>query len=216
MLFAAGLATRFTDSLSAIAQFFKTGGWFMFPIVVCSIVMVAVIVAKCLALRRSRIMPEPLVEALRGRDTAQWPALVMGDTSPLAVICQESFIPHPDLAAAARSAEATGRQEFERLERGIPLLEIIFTIAPMLGLIGTVAGLVRIFGALGTAEEDTDRAATIAAGIAEAMNATIAGLVVAVPALIAYVMFNRHVERCASEMGVLVNRALNTLWQPNT
>ena len=83
----------------------------------------------------------------------------------------------------------------------------------MLGLIGTVSGLVRIFGSLGTGSAQTaEQAQAIALGIAEAMNTTIAGLVVAVPALIAQVLYSRHLERLALRLSTLVTNFLDTCW----
>ncbi len=208
----AGFFTRFSDSLSAIRHFFATGGWFMVPIVLCSLIMVAVVIAKWRLLQRDKIIPPGLEGWLRDHESAVWPDIVAQDTSPLGAICRDSFVPHTDLASAVRTAETSARLHIMRMERGLSTLEIIFTIAPMLGLIGTAGGLVQIFAALGDGAETADRAAKMAAGISEAMNTTIAGLIVAVPALIAYVLFSRRVEHLATEMASLINGALNRLW----
>src|SRR5690606_34573297 len=78
--------------------------------------------------------------------------------------------------------------------------------------IGTASGLVSIFSSFGGATPEADQARRIALGIAEAMNCTIAGLVVAVPALIAQVLFSRHVESLAHRMGSLVSGAIDACW----
>src|SRR4029450_5934953 len=102
---------------------------------------------------------------------------LLHDRSVLGAITRAGLLSnHPDLSAAARAAEACGREEVAEMERGISIMEVIFTIAPMLGLIGTVSGLVRIFGNFGDGAHDAAAAEQIAGGIAEAMNTTIAGL----------------------------------------
>lgn len=218
---AAGFAASFSASFSKVWNFFVTGGWFMVPLIVCSLVLVAVVVWKVLDLKVERIIPAGLAARLReagpliaaGKFGTLQQAL-MHDSSVLAVICRAAMLNrHPDQAAAARAAEATGREEVALMERGISIMEVIFTIAPMLGLIGTVSGLVRIFSNFGEGSKDAAAAQEIAAGIAEAMNTTIAGLGVAVPALIAQVFFSRKVERCALRMSSLVQNTLDAMWQ---
>jgi biopolymer transport protein ExbB len=217
---AAGFAENFSLSLSKVWNFFVIGGWFMLPLVVCSLVLIAVIVWKSVDLKVDRIMPADLTARLREAgqlvSSGKFGTLqqaIMHDSSVLALICRSALLSrHPDQSAASRAAEATGREEVASLERGIAVMEIIFTIAPMLGLIGTVSGLVRIFSNFGE-ERNAAAAQQIAAGIAEAMNTTIAGLAVAVPALIAQVFFSRRVEHYALRMGSLVNNALDAVWQ---
>ena len=218
---AAGLAASFSESFSKVWNFFVIGGWFMVPLLICSVILIAVVVWKAMDLRMNRIIPDGLAARLNeaaaltaaGKFSTLQQAIVE-DRSVLAVIARAGLLSnHPDLAAAARAAEACGREEVAEMERGISIMEVIFTIAPMLGLIGTVSGLVRIFGSFGDGVHDAGAAAEIAGGIAEAMNTTIAGLAVAVPALIAQVFFSRKVERCALRMSTLVNNTLDAVWQ---
>ena len=218
---AAGFAENFSASLAKVWNFFVIGGWFMVPLAVCSLILLAVVVWKSVDLRIDRIIPDDLAARLReagpliaaGKYNTLQQA-IMHNQSVLAVICRSAlFSRHPDQAAAARAAEATGREEVANLERGISVMEVIFTISPMIGLIGTVGGLVRIFGNFGEGAADAGAAREIAAGIAEVMTTTIAGLAIAVPALVAQVFFSRKVERCALRMGSLVNNALDAVWQ---
>ncbi len=220
-MLAAGFPDHFSTSFHSLLEFFRIGGWFMAPIVICWFISITIIIWKALDLRRRFIIPPELAAELQNVSahltSGHFPALqttIQNDPSPLAKICRVALSPHhPTPEAAARSAETTAREEISRLERGIPVLEIIFTIAPMLGLIGTVSGLVRIFGSLGTGSGQTaQQAQQIALGIAEAMNATIAGLVVAVPALIAQVLYSRHLEQLALRMSTLVTDFLDTCW----
>lgn len=218
---AAGFSDNFNSSLASLIEFFRTGGWFIAPIVICWFISLTVIIWKALDLRRRLIIPPDLAAELENvaahLDAGRFPALqstIQKDPSPLALICRAAIAPqHQNIDSATRAAETTAREEISRLERGIPVLEIIFTIAPMLGLIGTVSGLVKIFSSLGTGNGQTaEQAQAIALGIAEAMNTTIAGLVVAVPALIAQVLYSRHLERLALRLSTLVTNFLETCW----
>lgn len=221
MLPAAGFAASFSESLSKVWNFFIIGGWFMVPLLICSVVLFAVVIWKALDLRMDRIIPADLAARLNeaGALTAAGKfgtlqQALLHDRSVLAAIARAGLLSnHPDLAAAARAAEACGREEVAEMEKGISIMEVIFTIAPMLGLIGTVAGLVRIFGNFGDGARSAAAAQEIAAGIAEVMNTTIAGLAVAVPALMAQVYFSRKVERSALRMSTLVNNTLDAVWQ---
>ncbi len=221
MPIAAGFTDNFLTSLSKIWSFFLIGGWFMIPLIICSLLLIAAVVWKFMELKMDRIMPEPLVSRLReaGPLTASGKfgllqQAITQDHSVLAAISRVALLGrHQDQAAAARAAEAAGREEIAGMERGIALMEVVFTIAPMLGLIGTVGGLVRVFGNFGEASKDAAAAQEIAAGIAEVMTTTITGLAIAVPALIAQVYFSRKVERSAIRMASLINGALDAVWQ---
>ena len=218
---AAGFIQNFSSSLTHLQDFFRQGGWFLAPIVICWFISVFLIIWKALDLRRHLIIPPDLAAEMENVRTVlgegRFPTLqsyLNQDPSLLARITRAAISPHhANSGAAARAAETIAREEVSKLERGIPALEIIFTIAPMLGLIGTVSGLVSIFSSLGTGTAQTaEQAKAIALGIAEAMNTTIAGLVVAVPALIAQVLYSRQVERLALRLSTLVSTFLDTCW----
>ena len=218
---APGVAASFSDSIAKVWNFFVIGGWFMVPLLICSVILIAVIVWKALDLRMDRIIPADLAARLNeagaltraGKFSTLQQAL-MHDRSVLSTVVKAGLLTnHADAAAAARAAETCGREEVADLERGISIMEVIFTVSPMLGLIGTVSGLVRIFGNFGDGARDAAAAQEIALGISEAMNTTIAGLAVAVPALIAQVYFSRKVERCALRIGTIVNNTIDAVWQ---
>lgn len=108
---------------------------------------------------------------------------------------------------AIASAETRAREEVTKLQAGLTTLEVIITIAPLLGLLGTVSGLVTVFSGLGPegGGGQAPSGSSIARGIAEALNTTIAGLVVAVPAVIAHGYFQRRIYR----MTVCMERVLH-------
>jgi biopolymer transport protein ExbB len=97
--------------------------------------------------------------------------------------------------------QSAARHEIVRLERGIVVLEIIVGIAPLLGLVGTIAGMITVFGDLG--QTGLNDAAKLAQGIALILRATLIGLLIAIPALIAWSYFSKKVEVLAVEMEAL-------------
>jgi biopolymer transport protein ExbB len=101
------------------------------------------------------------------------------------------------------AVQTRARHEMIILEKGLIVLEIIVGIAPLLGLIGAVSGLVHVFSHLGLSSGASDTR-QIALGIAEALNATVFGLSIAVPTLIAFSYFSKKVEVMSVEMETLV------------
>jgi biopolymer transport protein ExbB len=96
--------------------------------------------------------------------------------------------------------QTAARHEIIRLERGLVVLEIIIGIAPLLGLVGTIAGMMTVFGDVGQTVND---AAKLAAGIALILRATLIGLLIAIPSLIFWSYFSKKVEVFAVEMEAL-------------
>ncbi|PYI48728.1 MAG: hypothetical protein DMF11_02780 [Verrucomicrobia bacterium] len=109
------------------------------------------------------------------------------------------------------AVQTRARHEMVRLERGLIILEVIVGIAPLLGLIGAVSGLVHVFSHLGLSSGASDTR-QIALGIAEALNATVFGLSIAVPTLIGFTYFSRKVEVMSVETETLVVELINKLY----
>ena len=108
----------------------------------------------------------------------------------------------------ADAVQAYARREIVRLERGLVFLEVVTGLGPLLGLMGTILGLIRIFSSAGNTADPTQ----IAAGIAEAMYCTVAGLIVAIPALIAHSLFSRHIEALTIDLETLCSELLGKLY----
>jgi biopolymer transport protein ExbB len=102
------------------------------------------------------------------------------------------------------AVQTRARHEVARLERGLVVLEIATGVAPMLGLLGTLSGLIGIFASLGGSADPV----AVARGIAEALNTTIVGMAVAVPSLTAHNYFQRKIEVMSVEMESLVSNLL--------
>ncbi len=197
-----------TNPLQSVLDFLLRGGLFMWPLLVCSIVALTVIILRTLALRRKNVLPlviESEIERLSpGGNPERLARIVREDPSSLARIAHAAL---QNLRAPRseniEAVETRARHEMVILEKGLIVLEIITGIAPLLGLIGAVSGLVHVFSHLGLGTGTADTKA-IANGIAEALNATVFGLSIAVPTLIAFSYFSKKVEVMSVEMETLV------------
>jgi biopolymer transport protein ExbB len=184
--------------VQAAWDFLHKGGIFMIPLGVTSVVGVAAIVYKFLSLSSPRVMPAELEKqvatfadlAHSGREVSLVKEVEKGG-SALARLAASAIKhrgkPQSDIATAVESA---ARMEVARLYSGIGVLDIVITVAPLLGLLGTASGLVTIFQGLSDAADHL----AIARGIAEALNTTIFGLAIAVPCVIAHGYFMRRIE----------------------
>lgn len=191
-----------------VMNFFARGGLFMWPLLICSLFAVTTMILRGFALRRANVLPlviESEIERLvPGGSAERLARIVHHDDSSLArivrVALQHLRAPREENIEAV---ETRARHEMVVLERGLIVLEIITGIAPLLGLIGAVSGLVHVFSHLGLSTGAADTKA-IALGIAEALNATVFGLSIAVPALVAFSYFSRKIEVMSVEMETLV------------
>jgi len=187
-----------SDAIKTSWDFLMQGGLFMIPLAVTAFVGVTAIVFKWLSLSRSRVMPNALVSKVASfgklkKGAAQKAVIsefATGD-STLArlsnVAVRHRGKPQRDIIL---SVEAAAREEASRLHAGIGVLDIVITVAPLLGLLGTASGLVTIFQGL----SDTADHLAIAQGIAKALNTTIIGLTIAVPCVVAHGYFTRKIE----------------------
>ena len=202
--------------VDVVLGFFARGGLFMWPLLACSIVSVTIMILRGLALRRKVVMPsviEAEIERLApGESPERLSRIVYHDPSSLArvtrVALQHLRGPRSENVEVVQTR---ARHEMVRLERGLIILEVIVGIAPLLGLIGAVSGLVHVFSHLGLSSGASDTR-QIALGIAEALNATVFGLSIAVPTLIGFTYFSRKVEVMSVEMETLVLELINNCY----
>lgn len=198
-----------TETLQTMVSFFTKGGLFMWPLLACSIVTVTTIVLSILTLREKKVLPlviESEIERLvPGGSADRLMRIVNDDNSSLArvtrVALQHVRWPRSE---NIEFAQTRARAELVRLERGLIVLEVVTGIAPLIGLIGTVAGLVQVFSGLGLSSGAADTKA-VALGISMALNCTIFGLSIAVPSLIAFSYFSKKVEVLSVQMESIVS-----------
>ena len=192
-----------------MVSFFAKGGLFMWPLLACSIVTVTTIVLSVLTLREKKVLPlviESEIERLvPGGSAERLMRIVNDDNSSLAritrVALQHMRWPRSE---NIEFAQTKARAELVRLERGLIVLEVVTGIAPLIGLIGTVSGLVQVFSGLGLSSGASDTKA-VALGISMALNCTIFGLSIAVPSLIAFSYFSKKVEVLSVQMESIVS-----------
>jgi biopolymer transport protein ExbB len=197
-----------SEALSNLIGFFQRGGLFMWPLLICSIVALTTIILRGFALREKNVMPlvieSEIERLLPGGSADRLMRIVENDQSSLGriarVALQHLRSPRSENVEAVQTR---ARHEMVILEKGLIVLEVIVGIAPLLGLIGAVSGLVHVFSHLGLSSGASDTR-QIALGIAEALNATVFGLSIAVPTLVAFSYFSKKVEVMSVEMETLV------------
>jgi len=201
-------------------EFLLSGGIFMAFIAVCSLVAVAVSIHRILTLRWSSIVPDFLHEEWSrceqyftgGNSSKLRQALSKNDT-PFGKIAQIALSSEfKTREEAVEAVESSAKEQMVKLEGGMGVLEVVITISPLLGLLGTVSGLVGVFATLGNAEDVADPV-LIAAGIATALNTTIAGLVVAVITVILHSYFTRKLEGLAARLEVMISHLLHLFYK---
>src|SRR5207247_10250224 len=177
-----------SEALSNLIGFFQRGGLFMWPLLICSIVALTTIIVRGFALREKKVMPlvvESEIERLMpGGSPDRLMRIVENDQSSLGrivrVALQHLRSPRSENVEAVQTR---ARHEMVILEKGLIVLEVIVGIAPLLGLIGAVSGLVHVFSHLGLRSGASDTR-QIALGVAEALNATVFGRSFALPTLL--------------------------------
>ena len=179
-------------------ELIKNGGWLMLPIVLCSIGAMGIVVERFWSLQRKKILPPelvPLVWKLAKKGGLDDSTLRrIKNSSPLGAILASGLVnSHHGREMMKVSIEETGRQIVHELERFLNTLGTIASITPLLGLLGTVVGMIKVFAAIMI--HGVGDPGILAGGISEALITTAAGLTVAIPSLI----FHRYFERLVDE-----------------
>ncbi len=179
------------------------GGWIMFPLAVCSFTGLAIIIERFVALRRQVVMDPIVLQLVSEYSETTSPEKAMAvcrrTRGPFARLVEEVIRARQlDHIQALEMMHATGRSQVGTLERGLTVLEIIAGVSPLLGLLGTVLGMVAVFDAITT--EGLGNPQVLSEGISKALVTTVAGLCVAIPALACHSWFSRRVDDLATEM----------------
>jgi len=186
-----------------VLEIVQSGGWLMVPILLCSILAAAISVERFWTLQRTRITPKNLLaqvwSSLKADDMDSQKLRDLRSNSPLGQVLAAG------IANAKRSRdimkeamqEAAGQVSHD-LERYLTSLGIIASISPLIGLLGTVVGMIKVFTALML--QGAGNANVLAGGISQALITTAAGLSVAIPALIFHRFFLRRIEELVVTM----------------
>jgi biopolymer transport protein ExbB len=208
---------------NTVGEVLFNSGWTMYPLILCSILAVAFTIERLVNLRAEKIVPSNLVdEAIAVSRTAVPSGEILKQLEQNSLLGQVLAHGMRQIAANPRigedelraAMEATGRSVAHRMEKFLTALGTISALGPLLGLLGTVIGMIEIFGAQGGATGMGANPVQLAHGISMALYNTAFGLMVAIPALIAWKFFRAHVDDFLIQMELASEqffRHLNTL-----
>ncbi len=184
-------------------ELIKTGGWVMWPIILCSIAAMAIIGERFWSLQRKYVTPPSLLPQVR-----QWLDLneldaarieLLRNSSPLGRILAAGLVNrHHDREIIREAVEDAGRHVVPELERFLNTLGTIASISPFMGLFGTVIGMIDMFAGIST--QGIGDPAVVAGGIAQALVTTAAGIAVAIPSVMAYRYLRGRVNELLLDM----------------
>jgi len=195
-----------------VLSILQAAGWPIWPLLLCSVLVLALIIERLIQLQEDKVIPPGLLEKAMAA-TRQAPA-----DAALLVQIEQSGALGPILASGLRvlqedpscsdeevrhGMEITGRVAAQRLERYLSTLGTLASVAPLLGLLGTVVGMIEIFGAH---QGSTQQPAQLAHGISVALYNTAFGLMVAIPALLFWRYFRARVDRLLLALEVAGDR----------
>ena len=178
------------------------GGWMMLPLLACSLVSVTIIIERLLFFRRTgkaHRAEEVLANVRHGHSDE---ALAITDEEPLPIMrVLRAGLTHSEPSGAM---EAAGVAELSLMRRGLPALDTIVTLSPLLGLLGTIIGMIKSFNIMAVSGMGQPHAVT--GGVAEALVCTAAGIAVAVVTLVPYNYFLARIEREAEGIEAYATR----------
>jgi biopolymer transport protein ExbB len=197
-----------------IISIIREGGALMLPIIVCSIVLLVFVIERAMFLRKGRIIPRPFVRGVIEQLEQQ-----QLDRDEALALCDENDSPIAELFAAAlkkwgrpaveveQAVLDAGERVVSQLRKYLRLFNAISNLTPLLGLLGTVLGMIEAFNSIARADA-MGRPELLASGIGAALLTTAAGLCVAIPAYAAYAFFVGRTERLTLEMDMLAQNVV--------
>ncbi len=180
-----------------------SGGWLMIPIVACSVISLAIVGERFWSLNNEKIIPAQLVSSVWSLHKAQQldksKLQTLSTSSPLGRVLAAGIVNRlHGREIMKESIEETGRQVVHELEKYLNSLATIASITPLLGLLGTVIGMIKVFAAIMT--HGVGDPAVLAGGISQALITTASGLTVAIPTLMFYRFFRGKVDELVIKM----------------
>ena len=189
----------------------------MFPLAVCSLVVFALSLERLVALRRGRVIPRPFVR--RFTESVEDGQLSYEEAT---AICEDFDCPVSEVFRAAvrrwgrpmleieQAVVDAGDRVGDSLRRFLRVFHAISNVAPLLGLLGTVLGMIKAFEVI-SSQESIGRPETLASGISTALMTTAGGLCVAIPAYLAYMYFSSKSDRYLGEIDKLCQRVIDCI-----
>ncbi|WP_018935430.1 MotA/TolQ/ExbB proton channel family protein [Thioalkalivibrio sp. ALJ24] len=181
----------------------KSGGWLMLPILLCSVLALAIVLERFISLRRGRVVPRGLLgrvwEQMREHGLSMEDIERLRENSPLGAVLAAGLATHDRTRQITQeSIEEAGRRVTHELERYMNTLGTIAMITPLLGLLGTVVGMIEVFTVVTEIGVGSPR--DLAGGISQALITTATGIGIAIPALIFHRYFRGRIDELVLEM----------------
>lgn len=200
--------------MNQLITFLSKGGIVMIPLTICSVIALAITLEKLLTQRYNKIIPKPMVN--RVDNISSYNDLSINTinceryTSPFSSLVQ-SVIQNANLPLSEIKEELSdkARQEVRVLDKGLTTLETIATITPVMGLLGTVIGMIKVFSVI--SKDGMANPSILSAGISEALITTATGLTIALPTLIMYHYFNKRNESIIMDLEENLNTLIKKL-----
>ena len=200
--------------MASIWEFISRGGIIMIPLFLTSVVGLAVVIERSFSLRRRRILRPDIINVVGSIEKPEDIENVVNDLGRpndpflniVRVSLQHRGRPREEIKEVIVDQ---GRQEARKLERGLVVLETVAGIAPLLGLLGTVLGMIKVFRVI--SEQGLGQTQSLSGGISEALLTTVVGLSIAIPALVAYNYFSHKVEDIVLEIEKYSSRLLKKM-----
>lgn len=196
----------------SLLQLFHDGGLMMYPIALCSFILTVFTFERLIHLRTGRVIPRPfvkrLIEQLQQQQIEKDEAIELCERnpSPIANILSAAVKKYGRSAVEVEQAVLdAGEREGNLLRRNMRLLNAISNVSPLLGLLGTVLGMIQAFNDIANAQA-MGRPDLLAGGISQALLTTAAGLLVAIPAYLAYMFFLGRTDKLIMEMDMYAQR----------
>lgn len=184
--------------MTAVFYYLAKGGITMIPLIICSVIGLGIILEKTFGLRKKKILIPEIISVINSIQGVE-------DIKMATNMCEKYSGPFANIILTGLQNRSLakenikemmveqGRQEVAELERGLNTLEIVASVSPLLGLLGTVIGMIKVFTVIST--QGMGQANLLAGGISEALITTVTGLIIAIPALVAHKHFTKRAER---------------------
>jgi biopolymer transport protein ExbB len=197
-----------------VAEYFRQGGMFMYPLLFFSVLAATVAIERFIVFSKAKINVSDFLTKIRKA------LLVNRNVKEAIKICEQSKGPVASVMKAGllryghsredveKTIENAALYELDRLEKRLGVLATTANVAPMLGFLGTVAGMIKSFATL--AEQGLTNPAAVAVGISEALITTAAGLIIAIPAQLVYNWYTTKITRFVRDIETASNMLVET------
>lgn len=197
--------------MTQIYQTLSQGGLVMIPLSLCSILALAIIIEKFFCLTKRKILIPEIISVVKNIKSSEDFTLALSVCSNynsslarlLQIILNNYHNPLDDIK---EDVADQARQEVRILERGLTILETVAAVSPILGLLGTVLGMIKVFSVISI--QGVGDAASLSSGISEALISTAVGLAIGIPALVFYNYFERRVNAVVMDLENISNELI--------